>query len=190
MVAQHFPLYTNHDTRGPFSPDLVVAQEHILQRYQVDLVLVGHDHMYQRSVPMAYGRATGTATGYVQVCAGAGGNGLYEFADPNGPDWGDWCAAWSRRFSFAEYSIEAGRIVATVRGWDDEQARIDDDNPNAVDPELAAEVLDSFVLRRKGDDLVARAAGARVRSRNDVLAGVPEARGRVIRNHAEDCTRH
>ena len=190
VVAQHFPLYTNHETRGPFSPELVVAQEQILQRYQVDLVLVGHDHMYQRSLPMAYGEPTGTAAGYVQVVAGAGGNGLYEFADPEGPDWGDWCAAWSRRFSYVEYEIDAGRLVTTARGWDDAQAQVVDEDPNAVDPALAAEVVDTFTLVRKDASLVARAAAAAPRSVADVLAGVPEARGVVVRNDAEDCTRH
>lgn len=190
VVAQHFPLYTNHDTRGPFSPQLVIAQEHILQRYQVDLVLVGHDHMYQRSHRMAYGEATGTAAGYVQVCAGAGGNGLYEFADPDGPDWGDWCAAYQREFSFAEYEIARGSLRGVVRGWADAEAQVEDENPNAVDPSLPHRVVDEFVLHRKDDALVASAAAAVPRSAVEVLAGVPEARGVVVRNHAEDCTRH
>jgi hypothetical protein len=189
LVAQHFPLYTNHATRGPFSPELVVAQEHILQRYQVDLVLVGHDHMYQRSLPMAYGEATGTAAGYVQVVAGAGGNGLYDFADPNGPAWGDWCASWSRRFSFVEYSIEAGRLSASALGWDDRQAALVDEDSDAVDPDLAPEVIDSFELHRKDGALVAAAAVA-PRSAAAIIAGIPEAHGTVVRNTTEDCTRH
>jgi predicted phosphohydrolase len=189
VVAQHFPLYTNHETRGPFSPELVVAQEHVLQRYQVDLVLVGHDHMYQRSLPMAYGEPTGSALGYVQVVAGAGGNGLYDFADPAGPDWGDWCAAWSRRFSFTEYTVEPGRLTAQAHSWDDPQAREPDVDPNAVDPELRAEPLDSFVLQRKDAAVVAAAALA-PRPPAEVVAGVPEVAGVVVRNDAEDCTRH
>lgn len=189
VVAQHFPLYTNHATRGPFSPELVVAQEHILQRYQVDLVLVGHDHMYQRSLPMAYGEATGSTLGYVQVVAVAGGNGLYEFADPAGPDWGDWCAAWSRRFSFVEYEFDQGAVRAVASGWDDPQAAVVDEDSNAVDPDLRPEVLDAFTLRRKDDALV-RSAALAPRPAAELLVGVPEARGVVVRNLAEDCTRH
>lgn len=189
LVAQHFPLYTNHATRGPFSPELVVAQEHILQRYQVDLVLVGHDHMYQRSLPMAYGEATGSALGYVQVVAGAGGNGLYDFADPAGPDWGDWCAAWSRRFSFVEYEIGVGELRATALGWNDPQAALLNEDANAVDPELQPVVLDTFTLLRKDAALVS-AAALTPRPMAEILVGVPEARGVVVRNLAEDCTRH
>jgi acid phosphatase type 7 len=179
VVAQHFPLYTNHESRGPFSPELVVAQEDILQRYQVDLVLVGHDHMYQRSHPMTYGNATPAGgVGYVQVIAGGGGAGLYDFADPASPDWGEWCAAWSRRFSFVEYDVAPGRIVATAWGWDDK-------NPAAIDPSLAPEVIDRFVVERR---LAAPVPAPRPAAA--ILANVPEAHGVVIRNVAEDCTRH
>jgi hypothetical protein len=171
-VAQHFPLYTNHESRGPFSPELVLAQEHVLQRYQVDALLVGHDHMYQRSVPMAYGEPTGTAAGYVQVVAGAGGQSLYDFADPAGPDWGDWCAAWARRFSFVEYTIERGRLSAQALGWDDPQASLEEADPNAVDPALAPVPIDAFVLQRKDAALV-RAAALTPRPAAEVLAGVP-----------------
>ncbi|MFP5220636.1 MAG: purple acid phosphatase family protein [Actinomycetes bacterium] len=185
VVAQHFPLYTNHATRGPFSPELVVAQEHILQRYQVDLVLVGHDHMFQRSARMAYGNATGGGLGYVQVVAGAGGQSLYEFADPDSDAWGDWCVAWARQFSFAEHRIETGQLTTTVRAWDDST-----DSPNDVDMTLAPRVIDESVLRRKPEQLVRAAASRPVRDVAEVLAGVPEARGVVVRNLAEDCTRH
>jgi hypothetical protein len=190
VVAQHFPLYTNHATRGPFSPELVAVQEQVLQRYQVDLLLVGHDHMYQRSLPMAYGQPTGNALGYVQVVAGAGGNGLYDFADPDGPDWGQWCAAWSRRFSFVEYAFEPGRLVATAHGWADAQAELVEEDSNAVDPALLPEVIDSFTLTRKSTALVAAAAARAPRSAQEIVAGLPEAHGVVVRNLAEDCTRH
>jgi len=190
VVAQHFPLYTNHDTRGPFSPELVVAQEHILQRYQVDMVLVGHDHMYQRSSRMAYGRPTGTAAGYVQMCVGAGGNGLYDFAQETDSDWGTWCEVYSRKWSWAEYLIERDSITATVHCWDDPTADTADPNPNAVDVTLPSRVLDTMVLRRKDDGIVAAAAAARTRSALEIVKGVPEVRGKVVRNLAEDCTRH
>lgn len=185
VVGQHFPLYTNHDTRGPFSPELVIAQEHVLQRYQVDLVLVGHDHMFQRSARMAYGEPTGSDLGYVQVVAGAGGQSLYEFTDPEGPDWGDWCEAWARQYSYAEHLFEVGTVTTTVRGWDDAG-----DDGRSVDPALAPRVLDTSVLHRKSPAAVRAAAAAAVRPVGELLAGVPEARGVVVRNLAEDCTRH
>lgn len=74
VCTQHFPRFTDHRTRGPISPDRVLAAEQILQRYQVDLLLAGHDHMYQRSHPMAYGQAT-TAGAYTDVLTAAGRGG-------------------------------------------------------------------------------------------------------------------
>lgn len=190
VVAQHFPLYTNHESRGPFSPQLVAAQEHILQRYQVDLVLVGHDHMYQRSVPMAYGQPTEVGLGYVQVCAGAGGNGLYDFMDPAAATWGRWCASYARRWSFAEHRIQPGRIDTQVLGWNDRQATAKQPDPDAVDPREPLVTLDRFSLERKAPAVVAVAAAKLPRAAHDIVAGVPEAHGVVVRNLAEDCTRH
>lgn len=142
VFTQHFPLYTNHDTRGPISAPYVVALEHILQRWQVDLVLVGHDHMYQRSQPMAYGVPTGVGPeeggpGYTQVVAGSGGKSLYDFvdlqtfaipapppSDPTAvPDYvqqnthrrGPWSEADILEFCFVEYDVTPGRMQVT--GW-------------------------------------------------------------------------
>ena len=215
VVTQHFPLYTDHRTRGPFSPQLVAAEEHILQRYQVDLVLVGHDHMYQRSKPMAYGvpvGATGGA-GYVQIAAGAGGKSLYEFTpiettelgyDPDQPyqRWSLWSDAWAREFSFVEYAVRGTTITGRAYGWLDaagqndipqDPATYDQQlvpvNADAVDPNLAPRQIDSFELTRKPQALLTQVP-VMPRSASVILAGVPEARGIVVRNLVEDCTRH
>lgn len=185
VVAQHFPTYTNHETRGPFSPQLVVAEEHVLQRYQVDLLLVGHDHMYQRSHPMAYGTPTpGGIGGYVQVIAGGGGSSLYEFADEGT----DWLAAKARRLGFVEYAVSDGLIEATAYGYPDgyDDSTVDDD-VNAVDPNLEPDIIDTFTIERRS---TLGAAPPVARAAAEVLAGVPEVNGIVVRNHREDCTRH
>lgn len=132
VYAQHFPLFTNEDDRGPISPQYTVALEHVLQRYQVDLVLVGHDHMYQRSVPTAFGLPTGLGpeaggAGYTQVVAGSGGKSLYEFAMTDYTELpgqvlsgelsqdsvhvrGPWTATDHLQFCFSELQVEPGRI--------------------------------------------------------------------------------
>lgn len=79
-VLQHYPLWTDHESRGPLNPELVLIEEQILQRHQVDMVLVGHDHFYERSVRMAYGQPG--AAGYVQVISGGGGQSLYDLSRP------------------------------------------------------------------------------------------------------------
>ena len=216
VVTQHFPLYTNHRTRGPFSPQYVVAEEHILQRYQVDLVAVGHDHMYQRSASMVYGMPTGEdggGIGYVQVDAGGGGTSLYEFtpadfgeigSDPeNQPmQWGPWLEAWAREFSFVEYEV-AGPVItgrafgfADVEGQNDipqDPATYDQElvpvDPDGVDPDLEPRQIDEFTLVRKPDAVV-RTAAQSPRSPDAVLRGLPEAKGILVPNLADDCTRH
>ena len=80
--------------------------------------------------------------------------------------------------------------MATAYGWDDAQAALVEEDANAVDPELAAEPIDSFELVRKDSAVVARAASLAPRLPEQLLAGVPEAHGVVVRNIAEDCTRH
>ena len=72
-----------------------------------------------------------------------------------------------------------------MRAWDDAG-----DSPHGVDATLAPRVIDESVLRRKPEQLVRAAASRPVRDVAEVLAGVPEARGVVVRNLAEDCTRH
>ena len=217
VVTQHFPLYTDHRTRGPFSPELVAAEEQILQRYQVDLVLVGHDHMYQRSKPMAYGVPTGAAggdtPGYVQIAAGAGGKSLYEFtpidttelaSDPENPwqRWSLWSDAHAREFSFVSYDVNGAELSGTAYGWLDVEGqndipqdtdRYDEElvrvNADAVDPALRAREIDRFVIRRKPAALLREVPRA-PRPVADIVAGVPEAHGIVVANLAEDCTRH
>lgn len=112
-VLQHYPLWTDHESRGPLNPGLVLVEEQILQRHQVDLVLVGHDHFYERSVRMAYGQP-GPA-GYVQVISGGGGQSLYDFVAPEA--FQSWSAAHAKRYHCVLYSVGAtavtGRAFAT-----------------------------------------------------------------------------
>jgi hypothetical protein len=142
VVTQHYPLWTNHETRGPLNPTLVLAEEHILQRHQVDLVLVGHDHFYERSVRMAYGQPS--PLGYVQVISGGGGQSLYDFVAPEA--FQSWSAAHAKRFHHMLYEVD-GR---TIRG-------------RAIATDRPGEVLDEFTLEAR-DPLALRPQRARSRA--------------------------
>ncbi|HEY0975354.1 MAG TPA: metallophosphoesterase family protein [Solimonas sp.] len=130
VFLQHFTIWTDEEGRSPANPTLVLLEENIMLRYGVDLLLVGHDHSYQRSQPMGLGLPL--PFGYVQVCAGGGGQGMRTF---------DGFSAWSqvqqRRYSFVEYAVEPGRIVATTYAVDDGE-----DGPPTSD----LSVIDEFEL--------------------------------------------
>lgn len=86
IVCQHFPLYGTTAGRG-FNMPLITRESAVLDRYRVDLVLCGHDHVYERSFPVLAGKPVtqerrryrkGVAP--IHVIAGGGGAGLYKFA--------------------------------------------------------------------------------------------------------------
>jgi hypothetical protein len=65
----------------------------LFDQYQVDLVINGHNHIYERTDPIRGGNATTTAPigstvhpatdGTTYVCAGGGGESLYDFPVPD-----------------------------------------------------------------------------------------------------------
>lgn len=76
VVVQHYTIWTNNKGRSPGNVGLITLEEQMLLRYDVDLLLVGHDHIYERSHPMKMGLKA--AGGYVQLTQGGGGRHLYE----------------------------------------------------------------------------------------------------------------
>ena len=86
ILCQHFPLFGTTAGRG-FNMPLITRESAVIDRYDVDLVLCGHDHVYERSYPVV-GRKPVTderthyrkGMGPIHVIAGGGGAGLYKFA--------------------------------------------------------------------------------------------------------------
>jgi len=111
VVMQHFPIWTDQDGRSPANPALVALEENIIVRYGVDMLLVGHDHIYQRSVPMSFGLRN--PLGYVQVMVGTGGASVRLF-DANGPQ--AWSASEFVGIGFARYRVSPGRIAVEFIG--------------------------------------------------------------------------
>ncbi len=154
VVAQHYTIWTNEDGRNPANLSLVLLEEQILLRYGVDLLLVGHDHIYERSKPMAFGRASDG--GYVQVTQGGGGQSLYELLETPA----DWSAYNTLRHGFTEYLVEGGVIRGTSYAVD----RAD----NSLPGDGSLEAIDSFELTAR--NAAARAAFAQpARSQAEVL---------------------
>lgn len=135
VFVQHYTIWTNNDGREPANFSLVVFVEHMLLRYDVDLVLVGHDHIYERSKPMAYGLPI--SSGYVQVTQGGGGQHLYELiAKPAG-----WAAVSTVRHGFTEFTVDDRVIRATTYAVDDAD--------NVLLPDGGLEVIDTFEIKAR-----------------------------------------
>ena len=119
VFMQHFSLWTSSENRAPGNFSAIVLEEHLLHRYGVDLVLVGHDHIYQRSKPMAYGLPVPTG-GFVQVIQGGGGKSLYSLTPRHAP----WSAYVESCYGFTEYEVGDGLIKGTTYSVQDDQGEL------------------------------------------------------------------
>lgn len=106
-VVQHYTTWSDERFRSPNNPTLVRLEEDMLVRYGVDLLINGHDHVYQRSVPFAYG--VPDPAGYVQVANGVGGAGVRKFSGRQ-----RWSARQSLHYGFTEYDVDGPLIRATA----------------------------------------------------------------------------
>ncbi|MDO9452617.1 MAG: metallophosphoesterase [Stagnimonas sp.] len=113
VVCQHFTIWTDQEGRGPANLTLVALQEGIFVRYGVDLLAVGHDHIYQRSAPMAFGLRN--PLGYVQVTSGCGGVGIRGFE----PTIQGWSEKHLAQLLFVEYTVNGASMTATTYGVDE-----------------------------------------------------------------------
>ncbi|WP_286695637.1 purple acid phosphatase family protein [Spongiibacter sp. UBA1325] len=111
VVMQHYTIWTDQLGRSPANPTLVALEENIMLRYGVDLLAVGHDHVYQRSKPMGLGLPN--PLGYVQVLVGTGGASIRLF-DENGPQ--IWSAAEFIGVGFCRYAVSPGKIRGEYYG--------------------------------------------------------------------------
>ena len=130
-VMQHYPIWTDQLGRSPANFTLVALEEDILLRYGVDLLLVGHDHVYQRSQKMAYG--SNTPLGYVQVMVGTGGQSVRVFDES--PQ--RWSASQFIGLGLATYEVSPGRITGTFHGA----------APEGDEGEALQTVLEPFAVR-------------------------------------------
>lgn len=84
IVFQHHPLYGSTRNRGN-NTGLIATVEPLYDKYKVDLVLAGHDHVYERNYPLRNGRPVSSSPnrytqgqGTVYVTCGGGGKSLYQ----------------------------------------------------------------------------------------------------------------
>jgi hypothetical protein len=113
-TRQPWKVATFH--RSPYSSgtehgsDLTVrsAFDPIFERYHVDLVLSGHDHHYERTIPMRVS-TTPTDTPVTYVVTGGGGAGLYTVTAGS-----PWTAYVSSRTEYVKVHVDA--CTLTLQG--------------------------------------------------------------------------
>ena len=106
IVFFHEPPFTNGRYHGP--PKIVNTIVPLLDRHQVELVLCGHDHMYQRTFPLRAGQPVFDGRGTAYVITAAGGARLYDFRLPRP----DYIAAWCNdRHSFTVADVTRTMIM-------------------------------------------------------------------------------
>ncbi len=116
IVFQHHPPYSSNVRRENNKP-LIAAWEPLLDEFKVDLVLAGHNHNYERTLPMRDGQATHTdaktsarGAGTVYVISGGGGKGLYDFV----PEKPVWCAAREKTHNFLRIKVDGQALTVTA----------------------------------------------------------------------------
>ncbi|MDW8052872.1 MAG: metallophosphoesterase family protein [Armatimonadota bacterium] len=95
IVFAHHPLYGSTRRRGN-NEAMIRRFQPLFDRYRVDLVIHGHDHVYERMYPMREGKAVVKSgsryrqgAGVVYVTCGGGGASLYDLM-PEPTPWTAW----------------------------------------------------------------------------------------------------
>jgi len=82
MVVHHRPAYSTC-TRHGSADDLREAWSPVFERTGVDLVVAGHNHLYERSVPIRGDQEVGAGEGPIYLVSGGAGAELYEESEDN-----------------------------------------------------------------------------------------------------------
>lgn len=77
IVYFHHTVYSTgrHAPKGAILQDIIP----VIDRNGVDVVLSGHNHMYERTHPLCNGKVDPAGRGTVYITTGTGGQPLYEF---------------------------------------------------------------------------------------------------------------
>lgn len=113
IVYFHHPPYPTgyhvNDAISALAREEVVP---ILERYGVQLVLSGHEHAYERSLPLEGGQPVPQGYGTVYIITGGGGAARQSVGQSN------LMAFQALAFEYLRVDVAAGRLVATAIGLD------------------------------------------------------------------------
>jgi 3',5'-cyclic AMP phosphodiesterase CpdA len=112
IVTHHHPVYSLRDGRD--NPDLREHLEPLYMKYDVDLVLQGHDHTYGRGRNLASGKRTAIMNGPVYVVSVSGPKMYPLTTDP----WMERVASNTQLFQWIKVSPESIRYEAYTADGD------------------------------------------------------------------------
>lgn len=107
-VTHHFPLFSSCTTHG----SNVDAREHwepLFSRHGIDFALSGHNHIYERSVPIRDGQQAGDGRGTTYVVSGGAGAPLYTNVDDS---WFNAVANSVEHFIIADFEGDSATFTA------------------------------------------------------------------------------
>lgn len=108
VVCFHHPAFPNDKQQNdPITAQVRERINPILEKYDVQLVLSGHEHNYQRTRPVRNGLYLPTDEGTVHVTTGGGGAALY-FMTPR-----PWLAATDYKFHYVRLTVRGARMTVT-----------------------------------------------------------------------------
>ncbi|MEN3001382.1 MAG: metallophosphoesterase family protein [Armatimonadota bacterium] len=109
IVFAHHPLYGSTRRRGN-NPAMIRRFQPLFDRHRVDLVIHGHDHVYERMYPMRNNRAVirsgnryRQGAGVVYVTCGGGGVSLYDLMPEPTP----WTAMREKTYCYLKVHVPA-----------------------------------------------------------------------------------
>eukprot|EP01104_Vermistella_antarctica_P017805 TRINITY_DN6385_c0_g1_i1.p1 TRINITY_DN6385_c0_g1~~TRINITY_DN6385_c0_g1_i1.p1 ORF type:complete len:594 (-),score=90.51 TRINITY_DN6385_c0_g1_i1:4-1785(-) len=111
VVTSHRPVYCSERDIGgerEVIQHLRETTEPILNKYQVDLVLTGHMHDYERTCPVYKGECVAAGTAPTYVIVGTGGANL-ETGDPPFPN--SWCVSHVIAFGYGRAHVTRHKLT-------------------------------------------------------------------------------
>jgi hypothetical protein len=103
FVAFHHTIYSNGEHGGDL--DLRGDLVPVFDRYGVDVVFMGHDHTYERTLPLRGNRIVEPGGGTVYVTTGGGGRQI------TGVDAGTFTAYSESAFHFTRVDVDGGTLL-------------------------------------------------------------------------------
>lgn len=109
FVFFHYPIYSSGMEDMPEPHVDRLAWTRIFDETGVDLCIAGHDHFYERSVPIRDGNQVAPGKGTVYLVSGNGGAGLYRMLPPTPFT----AAANDQVYGFTRVIVDGSRIEIT-----------------------------------------------------------------------------